>query len=248
VRGTGWDAGSFTNPLTLCSHNSGAASPAPFVGSSLLLQPTSVNIQIRALGCQRVEAFNMRKLAAQIMKAILVLAMIIALPFVTYSQSKLNHEAKSKPIAVFDWECAKPSLYPKAKLNKLVKEDVNEAAYEGVAIWGDRAYPFDLNADGKPEYFVPLVCFGSGNCVWGVYSVNPVRQLTTFAAYNIYIHKRVKRWSAITTFEREGYAAGDIASYCFGDKKYVECIRRYYLKIAASGLPRPLKGLRMKCS
>ena len=182
------------------------------------------------------------------MKAILTFAAIAALPLVAYSQGKLNQEAKSKPITVFDWECAKPSLYPKSKLNKLVKQAVNDAAYEGVAIWGDRAYPFDLNADGKAEYFVPLICFGSGNCVWGVYSVNPSRQLTTFTAYNIYIHKRVNQWSAITSFEREGYTAGDIASYCFRDKKYAECVRRYYLNIPASGLPKPLKGLRIKCS
>ncbi len=44
------DAGSWSNRLTLAGHNSGAASPASAVGSSLLLQPTSGNIQIRALG------------------------------------------------------------------------------------------------------------------------------------------------------------------------------------------------------
>lgn len=44
------DAGSFTNRLTLSGHNSSTASPASSVGSSLRLVPTSVNIQIRALG------------------------------------------------------------------------------------------------------------------------------------------------------------------------------------------------------
>jgi hypothetical protein len=213
-----------------------------------MLLPILPAALIRALGCQKLEPYNMRKLVIQIVTFIFALGVIFALPLAVYSQGKLNHEVKSKPIAIFDWECARPSLYPKTKLNSLVKEAVNEAAYEGVAIWGDRAYPFDLNVDGKVEYFVPLVCFGSGNCVWGVFSISPVRQLTTFTAYNIYIHKRLNRWSAITTFEREGYAAGDIASYCFRKGKYVECVRRYYLTVPRSGLPKPLKGFRIKCS
>jgi hypothetical protein len=53
----GVDAGSFSNPLTLDDHNSSTASPASFAGSSLMLEPTSVNIQIGR------SAFRVGKLA-----------------------------------------------------------------------------------------------------------------------------------------------------------------------------------------
>src|SRR5262245_37854416 len=72
------------------------------------------------------------------------------------AQNKLWREIKGKPLVKFDWNCATPSVYPKAKLSRLVEvAQRREGATETAP---DRAFAFDLNNDGRAEYFVTLVC------------------------------------------------------------------------------------------
>src|SRR5262249_9766266 len=102
------------------------------------------------------------------------------------TQNKLWREIKGKPLVKFDWNCASTSIYPKAKLSRLVevaqkREDASETA-------PDRAFAFDLNNDGRPEYFVPLVCGATGNCTWGVFALRPSRFLGTVNGQYIYIY------------------------------------------------------------
>src|SRR5262245_54821129 len=85
--------------------------------------------------------------------------------------------AQRHRLVKFNWGCSTPSAYPFAKLNRIVKRTMKREQFSGFGTWGDRAFAFDLNGDHRLEYFVPLDCGGTGNCYWGVYALNPAREL-----------------------------------------------------------------------
>src|SRR5262245_40356638 len=101
------------------------------------------------------------------------------------AQDKNWLEIKGMPLVKFDWNCATPAVYPKAKLSRLVEIAMKREA--AVKTWADRAFAFDLNKDGRPEYLVPLVCAATGNCAWGVFALRPARFLGTVDGQYIYI-------------------------------------------------------------
>ena len=103
------------------------------------------------------------------------------------AQNKYWREMKGKPLTKFDWNCALTSSYPKAKLRRVVKTAMKQERTAGNSN-ADRAFPFDLNNDGKPEYFVPLDCGATGNCNWGVFALKPARFLGTVNGQYIYIY------------------------------------------------------------
>src|SRR5687767_14354876 len=104
------------------------------------------------------------------------------------AQNKRWRNVKGESLTVFDRNCTSPSVYPKSKLKRVVKFALKND-YSGVKTWADRALAFDINADRKLEYFVPLVCGATGNCTWGVFSVNPAKFIGIVAGQYIYIHR-----------------------------------------------------------
>src|SRR6476620_3355921 len=50
----------------------------------------------------------------------------------------------------------------------------------------ESAFAYDLNSDGKKEYFVPLACGATGNCLYGVFSDRPAKRLGKFEAWFFY--------------------------------------------------------------
>jgi hypothetical protein len=66
------------------------------------------------------------------------------------SQSRKWREAGRKPLVTFDWNCASPSAYPKAKLERIVRASVWRENIE-VESEADRAFVFDLNGDRNPS-------------------------------------------------------------------------------------------------
>lgn len=133
------------------------------------------------------------------------------------AQTRQYVRIKEKPVVRFTFECAKPSLYPKAKLDHVVRAHLRK---DWVAAWGDRAYAYDLNGDGVKEYFVPLDCGATGNCRWGIFAIKPVRLLGVIYAENFYIHRRLHRWSRLTTTEHENVSRDIINTYRFRGSKY----------------------------
>jgi hypothetical protein len=141
------------------------------------------------------------------------------------AQNRLWREIKGQPLVKFDWNCASTSVYPKAKLRRIVevaqkREDAKETA-------PDRAFAFDLNNDGKPEYFVPLVCGATGNCDWGVFALRPTRFLGTVNGQYIYIHKRVSRWPGVITYGNLNVAEGTLFTYLFRKGRYTSSGKGY---------------------
>jgi len=134
------------------------------------------------------------------------------------AQNRLWREIKGKPLVKFDWNCAAPSIYPKAKLSRIVKvAQKREGAVERAP---DRAFAFDLNNDGRPEYLVPLACGATGNCAWGVFALKPPRFLGTVNGQYIYIHKRSGRWPGVITYTHLSAAEGALDTYLFRNARY----------------------------
>src|SRR5215470_14744519 len=101
----------------------------------------------------------MNRLIRSFLFLITLIAMICAHSS-TIAQNEHWREIKGKPLIKFDGNCASASVYPMAKLGRLVEASLKR---EGGTAIPDRAFAFDLNNDGRPEYFVPLVCGATGN-------------------------------------------------------------------------------------
>lgn len=91
--------------------------------------------------------------------------------------------------------------------------DVNEEMCGG-------SFAFDLDLDGRKEYFVRLGCGATGNCTYGIFGDQPVRLISTFTAWYLWIEKSNTAWPKIIAYEREGGDQGYITTYAFGRGKY----------------------------
>jgi hypothetical protein len=141
------------------------------------------------------------------------------------AQNKLWREIKGKPLVKYDWNCASPSTYPKAKLRRIVEvAQKREGAAEPAP---DRAFAFDLNNDGRPEYFVPLVCGATGNCAFGMFALRPTRFLGTVNGEYIYIHKRASHWPEVITYGHLSAAEGVLHTYLFRKGRYTSIGKGY---------------------
>src|SRR5262245_17594270 len=141
------------------------------------------------------------------------------------AQNELWRDIKGKPLVKFDWNCAAPSVYPKAELRRLVEvAQRREGATETAP---DRAFAFDLNNDGRAEYFVPLVCGATGNCTWGVFALRPSRFLGTVNGQYIYIHKRAGRWPGVITYGHLSAVEGALHTYLFRKGRYASFGKGY---------------------
>jgi hypothetical protein len=118
---------------------------------------------------------------------------------------------KSFTIAI-DFDRTSPDMLP----HGAIRESVNSVLprpKDWVAVWGTRAFAFDLNADGAPDYLVPLGCGATGYCEWGVFSSNPVRLRGRVGGNSLYLRARKGGWPEIVT--TSGNISVTIARYRF---------------------------------
>jgi hypothetical protein len=99
--------------------------------------------------------------------------------------------------------------------------------FDGFGTWGDRAFVFDLNGDHQPEYFVPLDCGGTGNCVWGVFGLNPARELGLISGQYIYLHRIKGQWPELVSYAHLTAVEGSLATYRFSKQRYLQIGVRY---------------------
>jgi hypothetical protein len=154
------------------------------------------------------------------MNKLIITALVFVLGLFSSVAAQDSHwrEIKGKPLIKFDWNCASSSAYPKRRLGRLVEvAQKGEKYVEGPA---DRAFAFDLNGDGKLEYFVPLVCGATGNCTWGIFALRPARFLGTVNGQYIYIHKGPGRWPSIVTYGHLSAMEGVLDTYLFRAGRY----------------------------
>ena len=150
----------------------------------------------------------------------LIVLMTAAVTMPANSQTGRWRKFQGRPLIKFDWGCASPSAYPAAKLKRVVKTSMARRDFSGFGTWGDRAFAFDLNNDRRLEYFVPLDCGGTGNCYWGIFALNPTRELGLIGGEYIYVHRLKGRWPDLVTYGHLSAMEGSLHTYRFSGKRY----------------------------
>ena len=167
--------------------------------------------------------FNAKRLLSS---TVFVISLILVATDSSSAQNQTWREIQKHPVTKFDWNCASPSTYPQSKLARLVKAALkHERPTDEVP---DRAFPFDLNQDGRSEYFVPLVCGAVGNCDWGVFALSPTRFLGKVNGQYIFVHRRRLRWPAILTYGHLSAMEGALETYVYTRGRY---------RMSGQGLP-----------
>jgi hypothetical protein len=137
------------------------------------------------------------------------------------AQNKYWREIKGKPLVKFDWNCASPSTLPKASLSRLI-ETALQGEDTGTRYYADRAFAYDLNRDGKPEYFVPLNCGATGNCSFGLFTLNPKKFLGRVGGEYVYVHVHKGGWPDLVTYSHDSAIEGGLTTYTFRRGRYKE--------------------------
>ena len=146
------------------------------------------------------------------MRRYAVVSVVTLLAFVS-----LLAATKERPFA-FDFHCATTANFPRGELVVTVPP---EALQKAIGSWADRAVKYDLDRDGRAEYFVPTTCGATGNCEWGVYRLSPTKEIGRLYGDRVYIADQ-SRWPRITTYDRYGLGKGEVHNYEYRSGRYVE--------------------------
>lgn len=129
-------------------------------------------------------------------------------------------------VAKFGGECQGMRFRPSPRLERLIRRSQQPDVTPCASPFCEDAFAYDLNGDGRNEYFMRLGCGGTGNCTWGIFSDRPARLLGTFEAWFFYIHRRAGGWSTLSTYTREGGDQGVIATLSNRKGKYIQTSER----------------------
>ena len=143
-----------------------------------------------------------------------IIAVVLALSSNANTQSNLEQLSKMRFAGRIDFDCTN-KIYPKQRLSRVVREAMKKFDVNDAGVYGNRAVGFDLNKDGKLEYFIPLDC-GVSNCIWAIFSADPPKLLGKITAEHIYIERRAG-WSAIATYVHSSAADGIISLYKYSN-------------------------------
>jgi hypothetical protein len=91
-------------------------------------------------------------------------------------------------MVALDFGCTSPSLFRKRRREHVALRVIRND-WSGT-VWANRAFTYDLNGDGRPEYIVPLQCGAVGNCNWGIFTGGPLRLVGNIPAEYLYIRRR----------------------------------------------------------
>src|SRR5262249_26920685 len=140
--------------------------------------------------------------------------------------SARTHSKKAPVVARFGGECLGLPFRPSPRLEQLIEHSKQRTLSPGAWPCCANAFAYDLNGDGRDEYFVRLSCGGTGNCTWGIFSARPGRLRGVFTAWFFYIHRRTGLWSALTTYTREGGDQGVITTLANRRGRYIQTSER----------------------
>jgi hypothetical protein len=115
-------------------------------------------------------------------------------------------------VAKFGGECEGTPFQPSPKLASMIRRIKRSERQPCDWKFCDGVFAYDLNGDGRREYFVRMACGATGNCQWGIFSDGPARFHGSFTAWFFYIHRRSPSWSSLSTYTREGGDQGVIAT------------------------------------
>ena len=81
----------------------------------------------------------------------------------------------TRVVAKFGGECEGAPFRHSTRLERLIKKAKSRQVSACDTAFCGGAFAYDLNGDGKDEYFVRLWGGATGNCTWGIFSDNPAR-------------------------------------------------------------------------
>lgn len=151
---------------------------------------------------------------------LLFLVLISTLSAGSPSPVRSSSGRKNTIVARFGGECAPPPLSATEQLRSLIHRERLRRDCFGDGPWCKGAHAIDLNGDGRKELLVPLVCGGTGNCTWGVYSDRPARFRGEFTAWFIWVEMGGSSWARLRTYTREGGDTGYIDMVMFTRDRY----------------------------
>lgn len=154
--------------------------------------------------------------------ALLLVCLTLVMP-----ASGFGRHPKSTPVvARFGGECQGTIFRPTPQLKQLVKKTKQRNASPCNTPVCDGAFAYDLDGDGRNEWFVRLACGATGNCSWGIFSDNPARFRGAFTAWFFYIHERAGAWSTLTTYTRQGGDQGLVTRLAKRRGEYIQTSER----------------------
>ena len=146
--------------------------------------------------------------------------------FVTCLATTAAATPQSKMVASFGGECEGTRFQPSPQLASLIRRVKQHQPNPCDGNLCDGVFAYDLNGDGRQEYFVRLACGATGNCKWAVFSDRRARLRGTFTAWFFYIHPRTGSWSPLTAYIREGGDQGVIVALRSRHGAYVQTSER----------------------
>lgn len=142
-------------------------------------------------------------------------------------------------IAAFDPQCA-TEHFPKHRLRGQIERASRQLkeAYPHREWDGKFAVAYDLDGDGRKEYFVWLKDTGIGdNVVWGVFALRPTRFLGAVFAERIYLRRRVSGWAALTASSHLSVSDSNITTYGYRGGKYAKVAGDYQVSADRDDAP-----------
>ena len=152
-----------------------------------------------------------------------IAAVLLFVAFLATSSAAMH---PARVVAKFGGECAGANFNPTPKLAALIRRVKLRQQRPCDSEFCSRAFRFDLNADGRNEYFVRLSCGATGNCTWGIFSDRPARLRGVISAWFFYVHRRKDSWNTLTTYTRVGGDEGVIATLHNRRGTYVQTSER----------------------
>jgi hypothetical protein len=189
-------------------------------------------LDLNELNRMRYAAGIMNKLFTATL--ISLIGLVVGANSAVVAQSRLWRSIQGKPVTQFDFNCAETSWHPRPQLNEII-QDALRREDTGVSRYGDRAFGFDLNGDGRTERFVPLTCGATGNCQWAVLQTDRPRLLGVISGQILYVY-RLRSWPIIITYSHVSAIEGALSTYRYRNNKYLPSGEDYAINHGTSGL------------
>jgi hypothetical protein len=148
-----------------------------------------------------------------------------------------QRQKEATVVAKFGGECQRASFNPSPELEQLIQKIKHQQDSPCDSPFCDGAFAYDLNGDGREEFFVRFECGATGNCTWGIFSDRPARLRGIIPAWLFYIHKRAGSWSTITSYIRVTGDQGVIATFANRRGRYTQTSER--IEYGYYGNPQP---------
>jgi hypothetical protein len=156
-------------------------------------------------------------------------------------KNRLGRSMPNRQIVTFDWGCARTQSFPRRALSRIAHEMIPPDDRGRLGVWADRAFVMRLRKDRGAIYFVPLVCGATGNCSWGLFTLNPPRSIGEVDGEYFYTYQSPTGWPTIVSYTHMSAAEGVLGTFVIRRGKY-KWIGDEYPVSSMKWAPKPMPG------